>query len=163
MALIITDPYKDLAKLNSELARLDSIQAQLLTVQQQVSGITIHHNLVTAQDQPVTTNNLVFIWTGATLKLSWAAGYIQDKTGLNIPVAAGTSPVLVASTTYWIYWNPIHQVMAFSATSNTLATNTNNYIVCQLVTGTAGQTGTAGGGGSEGPGYGVSTARYAIF
>jgi hypothetical protein len=161
----ITSFPTDIPKLNQELARLDQVYQDVQVIKQQLLGNQINNIMQQQQDQPVTTNNLVFEWLPTSTTVTWQPGYIQNKLGANTPVAGG-SMVLSPNTVYWIYWNPIHQQMLFDdgSNGNVLATNTNNYVVCQVVTGdNTGLNAVIGGGGIENPGYGTSDARYDEF
>lgn len=158
--------------LNRELQRLDQHASQITELQAQVAQLVQHTSEIRDTRQVISQNNLVFTWTGGTLTLSWPAGYIQDSSLRNWAIPAG-SLVLLASSTYWLGWNPLQQHMASSTNLNTLLTGIsfgsprssagNNLIVCSVKTGTAGQTGTAGGGGSDPGGAGPSGKQYILF
>lgn len=105
-------------------------------------------NTLDSQRNAHTTNNLVFTWTGGSTTLSWPAGNLQDPLGKTEVVKAG-SQVLTASTYYWLIWNRAHKrLIAVPGLTNDIFGNHANHILCQIFTGTSGQTGVAGGGGS---------------
>jgi hypothetical protein len=175
MARRITGPG-DIVIINSELKRLDLLQATINDHAQQIANLTKHTLQIRDARAIPSTNNLTFTWTGSTLTLSWLAGYIQDNSLKNYPVAAG-SLVVAASTLYWLAWNPIQQTMAFNTNLQTLVSGLqlpqalatvgasdvaagNNLVICAVTTGTSGQSGTAGGGGSDPGGVGVSGTVY---
>ena len=163
MALRVTRLPQDLRRLNDFISKTDHAQRDLFALETTVTGIQKANAIGDKTQDHVSSTNLLFTWNGGTLTLSWAVGYIKDKLGVNHPVPAG-SKVLVASTNYWVAWNPFHAVMAFSsAGSNIFATNKNNLIVCSLYTGTAGNSGPAGGGGSEAGGSAPTGNRYKLF
>lgn len=172
MARRITDISKDLSIVNKEFARIDQHETLLDQLTRRLGKLESHIAQVRDTRQIISTNNLVFTWTGATLTLSWPAGFVQDSSLHNWAVQAG-SLVVAASTVYWLAWNPRQQHMAFAINLNTLMTGIvvgtpnapagNNLIVCSVKTGTAGQTGTAGGGGTEAGGVGPSGKQYVNF
>lgn len=146
----------DLADLVEELRRRLTISEQRV----QDLGNTVAD--VKRQHAFATTNSLTTTWVGGTSTLSWAAGAARDKTGKYYPFPAG-SAVLSPSTYYWFAWNPVHSVMAVQPSIDGLLQNSHNIVICQVFTGTAGQSGAAGGGGSEPAGNGLSFSRYKNF
>lgn len=109
-----------------------------------------------------TTNNLVFTWTGGSTTLSWPIANLQDALNKTHVLPAG-SLVLAPSTYYWMLWNETHnRIIAVTGLTKTFFTNNENHILCQLFTGTSGQTGVAGGGGSTSQ-RDLSGARYKNF
>ena len=171
MARRIANLPADLAIINSELKRLDQYQSQLSGLTDRLVSLETHTAEIRDTRAIPSVNNLIFTWTGGTLTLSWPAGFVQDSSLTHYPVVAG-SLVLVASTVYWLAWNPRQQVMAFNTSLHTLFSNSdaftaapagNNLIVSSVKTGTGGQTGVAGGGGSDPGGTGPSGKAYVNF
>lgn len=172
MARRITNISTDAAIVNKELQRLDLHQQQLSELTNRLSILEKHTQQIRDARQILSINNLVFTWTGGTLTLSWPAGFVQDSSLRNWPVQAG-SLVLIASTVYWLAWNPPQQKMVAATNLNTLTAgghqgdinspSGNNLIVCSLKLGSAGQTGVAGGGGSDTGGNGPSGKQYTNF
>ena len=167
-----------LNQINLQLDTLDSLQKQLADVQQRLSFVGNTTSIADPIHAPQTTNNLVFTWTGSTGVISWPQGWIKDKNwgaqtiGLaaksSAPgaqhiwnVAAG-SVAVSASTYYWLAWDPDKQLMRVTQDADTLHGDVDVQMICQLYTGTSGQSGTAGGGGSTG-GSDLSGARYKNF
>lgn len=107
-------------------------------------------------------NNITFTWTGGTLTVSWAAGYVKDHHNHFLPIPAG-SRALSASTFYWAGWNPFHRTMSFQTSLAGFKSNSNILILSQFKTGTGAQTGTAGGGGSDPGGDGLNGRLYINF
>jgi hypothetical protein len=175
MALRITDITKDLPRLNTELSRFDQHQQQIEELRAQVGNLqrlllNTHNTDATSSftETPknlLNHNSVLFVWNGGTLTISWVAGFIFSN-GHYLPIPAGSLHAL-ASTYYWMAWNPKQQQMsAVTAVGQILAMpNVHNMlIVGQIFTGTAGQTGTAGGGGSEpGGGTGIAGKQYKLF
>lgn len=169
----------DTAIINSELKRLDQFQKTINEHTQQLQELIKHNAQIRDARAIPSTNNLVFTWTGGSLTLSWSSGYVQDSSLRNYPVIAG-SIVVAASTNYWLAWNSRQLSMAFSTSLQTLVTGVgnaasltptggsnvasgNNLVICEVFTGTAGQSGTAGGGGSDPGGVGQSGKEYKLF
>lgn len=177
MPLRITNEA-DKAQLNAALQRIDSLRKIVIDMQQQMGAMKHLLESIDVTHAPATTNNLVFTWTGGTTTLSWANGFLQDKNatankivGQHLATAPGIvhnhqviagSMHLTASTFYWLAWNPTHQEMVASTDAGKLFQNPGNLIICQIFTGTGGQTGVAGGGGSTG-GTELSGAKYKNF
>lgn len=152
----------DLREINRQLEQITTVRKQLESLSQKVGNQSAQLKQVDIVHAPATTNNLLFTWTGSTLTLSWPAGSVRDKNGANRPVAAGSIGNLTASTYYWLSWNPVHQVMSAQISAESSLENPGNIVICQLFTGTAGQTGTAGGGKSSGHSD-LSGSRYKLF
>jgi hypothetical protein len=163
LALKITEIGKDLPQLNRELTRIDTHESQIASLKSQFGIVTKHLDEIKNRREVVSTNNLTFTWTGGTLKLSWAAGFLRDNALKYYTALAGTSLALTASTYYWIGWNPKQAQMSFQTSLDKLTNLGNILVVCRVFTGTAGQSGVAGGGGSEPGGDGVSGATYKNF
>lgn len=151
----------DLNLLNIQLDRLETIHNQVATLQTQLSTAATKINSVSSTHVPSTSNNLQFTWTGSGSKISWPAGSVKDALGINIPVLAGSTNVS-ASTYYWLAWNKVHNQMVIDTNADNLLQNKNNTVICQLYTGTTGQSGVAGGGGSQ-SGVDLSGSRYKLF
>lgn len=149
-----TDPI-DIALLNSLSQQVETLQRQVQKLQSESK--LQNEDIANLQDTAdiLYQNTITFSWTGATGTISWNAGYVSDKQGNVIPIPAGSRAGLSASTAYWVAWNPVHQVMAFSTTLSTLIANKNNYTLAGYTTGTGAQTGTAGGGGTDPGGQGL--------
>lgn len=168
-----------LDQINRQIDLLDNLHSQVKDLKQQLDFATQHVAISDPAHAPDTSNNLTFTWTGGSQQLSWPQGFLKDKnwvaqTTINpavkssakgqvhiFPVPAGTLP-LNPSTFYWLGWDPQHQKMLASTDASTLHGNYNVHIICQIFTGTAGQTGVAGGGGSN-SGVDLSGARYKNF
>ena len=154
--------HADVAEINQKLsARIDDLEKRIITLQRTAKDIHETVFLRTAADAPHTTNNLIFTWTGGTGTLSWPAGHLVDARNINTPVMAG-SLNLSPSTFYWLSWNKQHQQLQANKNATGLLQNPNNIIICQIFTGTAGQSGVAGGGGSQSASD-LSGARYKNF
>jgi hypothetical protein len=177
----------ELNELNKELHKLEGLHNRLSKVEEGLSIAAFQsHQLDYVHGRP-TFNNLVFTWTGGTTTLSWASGWIKDKNAVseignafsqspsygiksalipaithNIPVPAGSITGLTASSYYWLGWDSSTSKMYALKDITKLYTLNNVQVVCQVFTGTAGQTGTAGGGGSQ-SGSDLSGARYKLF
>lgn len=163
MAIKITDIEKDLPMLNKELAKFDSIQQELERVQNQSLKLNTNFAQLTNRRSVISTNNLVLTWSGTTLKLSWPAAYVRDLSQNYFPIPAGTSQPLLASTYYWVGWNPDQHTMSFQTLLDSLTNIPNILVLCQIFTGTAAQTGTAGGGGSVPSLDDLNGAKYKLF
>lgn len=168
-----------LKQVNLQIDIIDSLQKQVSALQRQLGNIGQQIVITDPFHAPQTTNNLTFTWTGGSATLSWNAGFLKDKnwnaqTLSNPPVRSSApgiqhiftvpagSLVLNPSTYYWLGWDPDHQTMRATQDASTLHGDEDIQMICQLFTGTAGQTGTAGGGGSTG-GTDLSGARYKNF
>ena len=171
----------DLTQINLQIDKIDNLNKRIGLLENQVGNIGYQTAALDYVHAPSTTNNLVFTWTGSTGKLSWTQGFIQDKNASqttqttygpkissapSIPhtsnVAAGSLSAS-ASTYYWLGWDTSQQQMALSINASVLHQNFNVLIICQVYTGTAGQTGVAGGGGSRGGGSDLSGLSYKNF
>lgn len=153
----------DLVEINRALSHIDDLKKELRSTKQNLEAVKHQVGLLDYLHAPLTTNNLVFTWTGSTLTLSWPAGSIHDKNLVNIPVQAGTISNLLASTYYWMAWNKIHQQMVANPLADVVFQTQNNLVICKLFTGTAGQTGVAGGGGSASSKSDLSGFQYKLF
>lgn len=168
MALRITDIVRDLPRINTEFARFDLHQQQIEDIRSQVGQLQKHlltEEAKIAPAQQLGQNNITFTWTGATLTISWGAGYVFSN-GHYLPVPAG-STTGVANTYYWMAWNPKQQTMSRAASLNTILAlpNTHNLLIlAQIFTGTGAQAGALGGGGTEpGGGVGINMKQYKLF
>jgi len=150
----------DLNQLNEQFLKFEELKNQLAELRQQHSITAQRVGTLESHAAP-TSNNLNFHWTGGSLTLNWNDGSVRDKTGANVPVKAGTLTVL-ASHYYWLAWNKEHRQMVADTDAGKLLTNKNNILICQVFTGTAGQTGSAGGGGSNSATE-LSGAKYKNF
>jgi hypothetical protein len=168
-----------LDQVNRQIDLLDTLRAQIGQLQTRLNNVGNQAIIADPIHAPQTTNNLTFTWTGGTTTLSWAKGWIKDKNWsaqtIGVPAFKSSAPgqqhifaipagslVLSASTTYWLGWDPSHQIMRATADASSLHGVKDIHIICQIFTGTAGQTGTAGGGGSTG-GSDLSGSRYKNF
>lgn len=138
----------DLVQLNQQFRKLGELENQFRQLQND-HDLTRQQLLAVQLQNTATNNNLIFTWTGSTLTLSWATGSLRYKTTSAIPIAAGSIANLLASSYYWLAWNKVHSQMAADVDVTKLASNPTNILICQVFTGTAGQTGVAGGGGSN--------------
>jgi len=145
------------------LQRLDQLEQRI----NKLNDLAISNQQVVIQENRANAvqnqNNLTFVWTGATLTMSWAPGYVKDHQGHYDHVAAG-SQVLAASTYYWVAWNTLHQTMSFNGNLDLLHGKPQLLVLCQVFTGTGGQSGTAGGGGTApGGGRDLNGLKYKLF
>ena len=168
-----------LDQINRQIDTIDSLKQQVADLQNFTNNIGHQVAVSDPTHAPQTTNNLAFTWTGGTATLSWPQGYLKTKnwnaqTTSPVPAKSSApgqpqffaipagSQVLSPSTYYWIGWDPSHQTMLATTDASQLHSNYNVHIICQLFTGTVGQTGMAGGGGSQG-GVDLSGSRYKNF
>lgn len=154
----------DLVQLNRQFARLDLLIKQHEDLRSKLENIATQVKNTDVKHAPQTLNNVVFTWDGPTTTLSWTAGSIKNKNNQNIPVKAGHLNNLDINTYYWLAWNDAHNIMVASKSVDGLLQNQNNFVLSQVYTGTAVQTGTAGGGGSSNTGAAdLSGGRYKYF
>jgi len=167
-----------LNQINLQFDTLDSLRKQLADVQQRLGFVGNTASIADPLHAPQTTNNLAFTWTGSTSTLSWPQGWIKDKNwGTQVlglaPVSSAPGPVhiwtvtagsavLTPSMYYWLAWDPDRQTMRITQDADSLHGDDDVQIICQIYTGTSGQSGSAGGGGSTG-GSDLSGARYKNF
>lgn len=168
-----------LDQINRQLDLVDNLQKQVSTLQKQVTSVGQIAVVADPTHAPATSNNLTFTWTGGTGSLSWLQGFIKTKNWstqtLARPAAKSSAPgqqqifaipagslTLLPSSYYWLGWDVPHSQMLATKDASVLHANFNVQIICQVFTGTAGQTGTAGGGGSTG-GTDLSGSRYKNF
>ena len=168
-----------LDQVNRQIDTIDSLRTQVSNLQKLVSNIGHQVTIADPIHAPQTTNNFIFTWTGATTTLSWVAAFIKDKNWsaqtLARAPALSTAPgqqhiwsvpagslTLSASTYYWLGWDPDAQIMRATPDASSLHGDFDIQMICQIFTGTAGQSGVAGGGGSTG-GTDLSGARYKNF
>jgi hypothetical protein len=168
-----------LDQINRQIDILDTVHNQVSQLQ---SDLAFTQQQAATSDPihaPSTTNNLSFSWSGSGGAISWAQGFIKDK---NWSAQTTTKPAIKSSapgvqhtftvpagsltlspnTYYWLGWDPTHQQMLASTDASTLHGNYNVHVICQIYTGTSGQSGTAGGGGSNG-GVDLSGLTYKNF
>jgi len=160
---------RDLPKLNRILTEYSNDATKFRSVQAQIGALVTMNNFDDINHARVLEDNMVFMWNGGSLTITWAQGYIKLKDGSIISIPAGTSQALVADTYYWVCWNQYHQVMSFVTSLDTIFSVTsaamNTFVLCQLKTGSNIQTGTAGGGGtnSGAGGAGLTGGRFSLF
>lgn len=144
----------DIAKLNDKIVQVDTHEKRITEMEKKLSGLLTQFAAVQSGNAPTAQNNLVFVWAGNTSTISWAAGSTFDRTNTPTPVPAGSVTGLTANVYYWMIWNSAQRIMnAVNVLSPSILSNSNNIVLCQVYTGTAGQVGvTIGGGGSSGPG-----------
>lgn len=152
----------DLAQLNRQFQRLDLLISEHAELKSRVEHVVTQVSQAALTHAQTTLNTVAFHWDGPTLTLSWADGSIKNKSGSNVPVVAGSLIGLVANKTYWLAWNSVHKKMAAQLGVDGLLQNPNNFVLCQVFTGTAGQTGSAGGGGANSASD-LSGGRYKLF
>ena len=162
MALRITDINTDLPKLNTELTRLDEYEGRFKNLELRLQNLQNHSTVESKTNGVQNQNNLTFVWTGGTLTISWAAGYVKDHQGHYDPIPAGSQHAL-ANTFYWVGWNPVHQTMSFNTNLDQLTKVDNILVLCQFFTGSGAQSGSAGGGGSVPNGQGLNGERFKLF
>lgn len=168
-----------LDQINRQIDLLDTLHAQVQDLQKQLNFSAQHVAVTDPIHAPTTSNNMIFTWTGGSQQLSWVQGFLKDKNWTAqttadpavkssakgqqhmFPIPAGAVPVN-PSTFYWLGWDPVHQKMLATTDVSALHGNYNVHVICQVFTGTAGQTGVAGGGGSNG-GVDLSGTRYKNF
>jgi len=150
------------ALLNRVLADITQLKTRVSKLEKQVKILNGQVNQSSSTAQLQLENNIIFTWTGPTLKISWAAGYIKDKNGIPYPVVAG-SRVLVATTVYWAAWNPPQQAMSFATNLADLQSNPANLIICSFRTGDAATTAAAGGGGTTDTGSDFTGADFRLI
>jgi hypothetical protein len=168
-----------LDQVNRQIDVIDTLQKQVQVLQQQTSFTQQQSTIADPIHAPATSNNVAFTWTGSTGVLSWANSYIKDKNWNEQTTASPAikssskgqqhvytvlagSLTLSPSTYYWLGWDAAHQTMIANADVSQMHSNYNVHIICQIYTGTAGQTGSAGGGGST-SGVDLSGLRYKNF
>lgn len=168
-----------LDQINKQVDLIDSLHLQLKNLQTLVDNIGHQATASDPTHAPATSNNLVFTWTGGTTTLSWPQGYLKSKNWnvqttarpAAISTAPGTQhifPVTAGSVSlntnqyYWMCWDYIKNQMIATQDVSAFHSNKNVHVICQIFTGTAGQTGVAGGGGSTGVSD-LSGARYKNF
>lgn len=168
-----------LDQVNRQIDIIDTLQSQVADLQKKMSHVGQSTNIADPTHAPLTTNNLSFTWTGGSQALTWLQGFIKDKNWQAQTIASptvissakgqphffavsGGALSLTPSTYYWLGWDPIHQIMLATQDASALHGNRGVHVICQLYTGTGGQTGVAGGGGSTG-GTDLSGARYKNF
>ena len=156
-------PHLELNELNKQLERIDQLEKRIADLHSQVKAINGNVAAISNTHVPIQFNTLTFNWTGATGTISWAAGAVVNKLKKNLPVAAGSIAGLSPNTYYWMAWNPFHQRMIAQVGLNGVLQIHDNIVLCQLYTGTAGQTGVAGGGGSSSSGSDLTGGRYKLF
>jgi hypothetical protein len=164
MALRIKDATKDLPLLNNELQRLDKHQQQISTLTTQLGQIRkqfLNSQSEVAPENHLGQNNVIVIWSGGTLTATWNNSYTRSN-GRYLPIVNG-SQVLVASTYYWVGWNPTHLTMSFQPDIHALVNIPSEIILGQIFTGTAIQSGNAGMGGTEPGGHGINGKQYKAF
>jgi len=166
-------------QVNRKLDVLDIVQSQIQDTQLKLENIGQSVGILDPVHAPQTTNSMNFVWNGGAQQITWVQGFIKDKNWKAQTVASPTikssakgqqhlytipagSLSLVPSTYYWLGWDPVHQKMLATPDVSILHGNYNVHIICQIFTGTAGQSGAAGGGGSTG-GVDLSGAKYKNF
>jgi hypothetical protein len=156
----LTDPTRDIAKLNRQLERLDQLERLQKQQDLRIAALRREQNKLREQRTVAGSNNLVFMWTDATATISWAAGFVRDHDGVHVHhVPAGSRAGLTAGTDYWAGWNPSHQTMSFEANLDTLQRVPNLVVICRIKTGN-GADGTSGGGGTEPSTVGILNKEY---
>lgn len=168
-----------LEQVNLQVDKLDILHAQVQALQAKANFAAQQVVIADPIHAPQTTNNVAFTWTGSTTTLSWPQAFVKDKnwsaqTTIR-PVIKSSAPgqqhiwtipsgslTLNASTYYWMGWDPDAQKMRATPDASSLHGDLDILMLCQIFTGTAGQTGSAGGGGSTG-GVDLSGSRYKNF
>lgn len=151
----------DLVQLNKELEKLDAFHSRISQLEKHNASLQQRLDKVETHAAP-TSNNLVFSWTGSTGTISWVDGSVKDKDGNNVPVRSGALVGKSPSIYHWVAWNRVHQQMVAETDVNKLLSNKNNVVICQIFTGTSGQSGVAGGGGTNSTTE-LSGAKYKQF
>jgi hypothetical protein len=169
----------DLVQVNNQIDKIDNLQSQVGALKANSDFVTQQVTIADPIHAVPTTNNLTFTWTGSSSALTWSPGFIKDKNWqaqtLPRPVAKSSAPGqqhvygttggtlnLNPSTYYWVGWDYVHRQMVANVDASVLHGNFNVHVLCQIYTGTSGQTGVAGGGGSTG-GVDLSGSRYKNF
>jgi hypothetical protein len=168
-----------LDQVNRKIDILDQVQNQVADIQAKADFAAQQVVIADPIHAASTTNSLNMTWTGSTGVLSWPLGFIKDK---NWNAQTTVRPVIKSSapgqqhvyqiapgsmtvqpnTYYWVGWDPTHQTMVIEKDASIIHGNYNVHLLCQIYTGTAGQSGVAGGGGSNG-GVDLSGLRYKNF
>ncbi len=156
-----------LAQVNRALTKLDDFHKRISQLEETYAQARVDLNQL--QLTQFNGNNLIFNWAGGSSTISWNAGAVKNfhprvLDRMKQPIAAIPAGSLSASPSkfYWMVWNKLQNHMAASNTVDGFIQNSDNIIICQVFTGTAGQTGTIGGGGSSGS-YDLNGARYKLF
>src|SRR5574337_421472 len=157
----ISDPIKDVAKINSAFQQLDALYTRVAASEKQINFVQTTSQQHQQLAEITGTNNLTFTWTGSTGTISWAAGSVLNRQGNYVPIPAGSITGLSASTTYWLAWNPVHAVMAHSTSLAAIQPNKNNLVICNVTTLGSGASGAIGGGGTDAGGNGFNRSIYA--
>lgn len=159
--ITITDPVKDVAKINSAFQQLDALYSRLAAAEKQISFTQTTSQKHQQLAEITGVNNITFTWNGSSGTISWGAGSVLNRQGVHIPIPAGSITGLSASTTYWLAWNSIHQVMSYGTSLATIQPNKNNLVLCSVTTLGSGSSGAIGGGGTESGGVGFNRNIYA--
>ena len=154
---------KDLSQVNKQVGITDALQKQIDVLTERFKRVNTMVDDISSTHIPSFLNTIVFTWTGATGTISWPAGSIINKGNINQPVTAGSIPGLLPNTYYWLAWNPRLLQMVVKVGVDQLLQIKGNTVICQVYTGTAGQTGIVGGGGSSSSGSDLTGARYKLF
>jgi hypothetical protein len=157
----------DLVQINRQLTRLDTLEKLVQQLQENQKNLKSQVSSLDFEHGKPTTNNMVFSWAGPTTKITWTAGTLMDKNATaqrlsgvpkssapgavhNYPILAGSLTGITPSAYYWLAWEPQKLQMVASQDAGQLYQNKSLFVICQIFTGTAGQSGVAGGGGVNG-------------
>ena len=143
----LTDVQKEIAKLNRQLANVREIESRARRLDRKINALSDELQKLSQQRDDSATNNLTISWDGPNLKLTWTAGYIKDRKNRIYQIPAGERTGLLASTYYWLGWNPVHETMSVTTALQQIVDIPNILVIAQVFTGTGAQAGAAGGGG----------------
>lgn len=163
----ISNTTGDLQRVNQKLEQaLQAARRLTTTVSVAKQGILGTNTLGKTSNTTtaIASTNLNLSWQGGTLTVAWPKAYVQALDGTNFPIPSG-SKVLVASTTYTVFWNSPHQQLVFSDGSNlvALSANTHNINLFTFFTGAGGDSGWAGGPGGTTQSFGTLGQNYKNF
>ena len=159
----LTDPQRDVARLNRILQNLDELDSRLKVQNSRIKRLSRDFLDIADQREAHNSNTLTVSWNGPALKFTWTAGYVTDKQEKIYHVPAGEYTGLAAATHYWFAWNPIHQTMSVQEDLSLLTAIPTLIVLFRVHSGDAGTTATAGGGGQESGGSDLTGAKYALL
>jgi len=149
--------------INRKLETFDLQQKQIMLVKNSLANLNASITDLQNRKQTVGADNLSLTWTGATQLVSWPAAFVYSKEQETFAIPAGSVAAL-SSTAYWFAWSPSQATMSFNTNLQTLNAINNLIVICQITTGTSGQSGLAGGGGTDPGGVGpIGKEYFAVY